>query len=948
MPNVDEFIEIEGARENNLRSLSINIPRNALVVITGLSGSGKSSLAFDTIYAESQRRYVESLSTYARVFLEQMGKPDVDRINGLSPSIAIEQRSLGKNPRSTVGTITEIYDHMRLLFARIGDPHCIQCSQPISSQTYEQMTDQILSLPKGSPIEVHAPFIRGRKGQYKKELEDFRSRGFSKVKIDGTYHDLRDEISLDRHSSHNINLVIDRLVIRTGIRSRVLDSVQTAAKLTGGIVSIAIDNETDMTLSKLNACVDCGISMPDLTPGLFSFNSPQGICQNCKGFGHVNALEPELFIPDPSLSIKEGAIAPWKIGRNRKYYRDYLSALATGLDFDLETPWEDLGRRIQKSILHGTGKKKIKLVLKRRRKRYTVERPFDGVLGDLKRQIALDPDCAQEYSQFGREIQCITCKGARLRPEACAVRIGDKSISELVALPVTDLKKYFEELRLNRKDAKVGERLLAEITDRLKFLIEVGLNYLTLDRSSDSLSGGEGQRIRLATQIGANLMGVLYVLDEPSIGLHARDQEMLLKSLRKLQDAGNSVIIVEHDEATMRAADYIIDMGPGAGRNGGSIVAKGTIQEICANEASPTGLYLSGKKTILRSPRKKTSKSETLFLRGCSANNLKNIDLEIPLGSFIAVTGVSGSGKSTLVNDTLYRALAQRLYAAKHTPGKFSEIVGVENIDKVIDVNQTPIGKTPRSNPATFTGLFSNIRDLFSQLPEARARGFGPGRFSFNVKGGRCEACQGDGLIKVEMHFLPDHFVTCDVCGGQRYNRETLEITYSGKNIAEVLDMTVSDAAPFFANIPSVKRRLDTLMNVGMGYIQLGQSATTLSGGEAQRIKLSRELAKKGTGNTLYILDEPTTGLHFADISYLLTVLENLVERGNTVVVIEHHLDVIRNADWVIDLGPEGGENGGNIVSVGSPSTIAKNLTSYTGLALSMQGKPHNLVGRHH
>ena len=935
MPIIEEFIEIKGARENNLKDFDVRIPRDALVVITGLSGSGKSSLAFDTIYAESQRRYVESLSAYARVFLEKMGKPDVDNIEGLSPSIAIEQRSLGRNPRSTVGTTTEIYDHMRLLFARIGDPHCTKCHKPITSQTLDQMADRVLSLSRGSRIEIHAPIVRGRKGQYKKELDTFRSQGFSKVRIDGTYHDLRNEIELDRHSNHNISLVIDRLIIKDRIRSRVLESIQTAEKLTNGVVSLVTESKEDIILSTTNACLSCGISLPELTPSLFSFNSPQGMCPQCKGFGQTNALEPDLFITDPSLSIKEGAITPWSLGKHRKYYQDYLSALANSLKFELDIPWKKLSKRIQKALIYGTGNKKLKLTLKKGRRRYTVDRPFDGVFGDLKRQISSDPERARELSQFGRNVSCDSCNGTRLTPEPCAVTFGNKTINDLVNFPVSELKEFFTSFKLKKEDAPVGERLIKEITDRLQFLIDVGLSYLTLDRSSDSLSGGEAQRIRLATQIGANLMGVLYVLDEPSIGLHSRDQKMLLNSLKKLQASGNCVIVVEHDEATIRAADHILDMGPGAGKNGGEIVASGTLKEICSDNKSPTGLYLAGKKKILRAARKNKVKNKKLILSGCSENNLKGINLEIPLGSFISITGVSGSGKSTLVNDTLYRVLAQRLYSAKELPGKFTGIQGIEHIDKVIDVNQTPIGRTPRSNPATFTGLFSGIRDLFSQTSEARARGFGPGRFSFNVKGGRCEACQGDGSIKVEMHFLPDLFVSCEVCGGQRYNRETLEINYNGKNIAEILGMTASEAARFFENIPSIKRRLDTITNVGLGYIQLGQSATTLSGGEAQRIKLSRELAKRDTGKTVYILDEPTTGLHFSDISYLLKVLENLVELGNTVIVIEHHLDVIKNSDWIIDLGPEGGEEGGFIVEAGTPATLTKNSTGHTGIALA-------------
>ena len=930
-----EWIVVEGAREHNLQDIDVRIPRDALVVITGLSGSGKSSLAFDTLYAEGQRRYVESLSAYARQFLDQMNKPDADTIDGLSPAIAIEQKTTSKNPRSTVGTVTEIYDHLRLLFARAGDAHCPNCEQPIASQTLSQMSEHVLTLPEGTRVQVLAPVVRGRKGEYKKELELFRRQGFVRVRIDGDTHDLGEEIRLDKRRTHDIDVVVDRLAVKPGARSRITESIETAARLADGLVKLDVINGEEQLLSESNACIDCGISLPELAPRLFSFNSPHGACARCDGIGQIEELDPERFVPDPSLSVADGAIAPWQGRRNRKYYRGILASLAEDLGFDLDTPWCDLEKDVQRALLLGTGDREIEFVLPRGRRRQKFRRTFDGVLGDLERKLAEDPELALELAPFGSPHPCPECDGTRLRKEARSVRIGGETIAELASRDVASLRRFLDELELSPERREIADRILREVADRLRFLSDVGLHYLTLDRPSVTLSGGEGQRIRLATQIGASLMGVLYILDEPSIGLHARDNQKLLESLKRLRKAGNSVLVVEHDEATVRAADHVIDMGPGAGRHGGRIVAEGTPEEIAEHPESPTGAYLSGRAAIAVPAARRPVGGKKLRLEGCREHNLKNVAVDLPLGCFIAVTGVSGSGKSTLINDTLYRALAQRLYRAKDPPGRFRRLSGAQWIDKVIDVNQAPIGRTPRSNPATYTGAFGAIRELFRQVPEARARGYGPGRFSFNVKGGRCESCQGDGLIRIEMHFLPDIYVTCEVCNGRRYNRETLEITYKGQSIADVLEMTVSEAAEFMANIPSIKRPLETLDEVGLGYIHLGQPATTLSGGEAQRVKLAKELARRSSGSTLYILDEPTTGLHFADIDRLLQVLQRLVERGNTVVVIEHQLDIIKCADHVIDLGPEGGDSGGHVVVAGTPEDVAACPQSYTGRALA-------------
>ncbi|MCP5059416.1 MAG: excinuclease ABC subunit UvrA [bacterium] len=925
-------IAVRGAREHNLRDVDVDIPRERLVVITGLSGSGKSSLAFDTLYAEGQRRYVESLSAYARQFLDQMAKPDVDSIDGLSPAISIEQRGITRSPRSTVGTITELSDYLRLLYARIGRPHCWSCDKPITQQTVQEMAERVLGLGEGAKVSLLAPVIRGRKGAYKKELARFAEQGFVRARIDGEMRDLSEPIQLARQQSHDIDLVIDRVVVKEAARARIADSIETALRMADGLAKIECGDACEL-LSQANACIDCGVSYPELAPRLFSFNSPAGACPRCGGLGTCDELDPEKIIPDPSRSLADGAIAAWGGKRMGRYYKRLLEGVAAHLEIDPDTAWEDLPKRVQRALLHGTGKAEIPFRIRRRQ---TIQRRFDGVIGELERRRRDGETSHDDLAKYTRPGPCPECEGARVGRAARHVRLGEPglAIHELQARGIAEVADFLEKLELGATQRAIADLVLKEIRERLGFLIDVGVSYLTLDRASTTLSGGESQRIRLATQVGSHLLGVLYILDEPSIGLHPRDNERLLASLIKLRDAGNTVLVVEHDEATIRLADWVIDMGPGAGVHGGELTAEGTPAAIENDPSSLTGAYLSGRRCIpLREPRS-LEDAPLLRLLGCRQHNLRNLDLELPLGRFTVVTGVSGSGKSTLISDTLHRALARTLHRAEAIPGTFDRLDGVEALDKVTLIDQSPIGRTPRSNPVTYTGAFDGIRQLFSQVPEARVRGYGPGRFSFNVKGGRCESCQGDGLIRVEMHFLPDLFTECEVCRGRRYNRETLEITFKGKNIADVLEMSVEEALSFMENVPRVLRPLRTMADVGLGYVHLGQPATTLSGGEAQRIKLSRELARRSTGRTLYLLDEPTTGLHFADVERLLAVLHELVLRGNTVVVIEHHLDVIKTADHVIDLGPEGGAEGGRIVAEGTPAQVAGNPESHTGRAL--------------
>ncbi len=891
------------------------------MVITGLSGSGKSSLAFDTIYAEGQRRYVESLSAYARQFLEQMEKPDVESIEGLSPAISIEQKSASQNPRSTVGTVTEIYDYLRLLYARVGRPHCYVCGREIASQTVSQMVDRLMELPAGTRLHLLAPIVRGRKGEYRKELNDLRRQGYVRVKIDGETRDLADDIVLDKNKKHTIEVVVDRAVVKAGAERRLADSLEIALKLGDGVVKAGLVDrkgpDAELLFSSKFACVEDGISYPPLEPRLFSFNSPHGACPACAGLGTRMDFDPDLIVPNTALSIREGAVVPWEKKKTSAFYQ-MLEALAAHYGFDIYAPWQKLPKGAQEGLLFGSNGAPVR---------------WAGIIPALQQRLdeADSEDVQEELARYMSVGPCPECGGARLRREARFVRVAGRAIHAVTAMSVAEALPFFEALPLTRREAEIAHRILKEIRERLTFMADVGLDYLTLDRSAATLSGGEGQRIRLATQIGASLVGVLYILDEPSIGLHQRDNAKLLATLKRLRDLGNTVLVVEHDEETILEADHVIDMGPGAGVRGGEIVAAGTPAEVMAHPASLTGQYLSGRLTIPVPARRRSPDGRALVVVGAAENNLEDVTVEFPVGCFICVTGVSGSGKSTLVVDTLYRALSQRLYKAKERAGAVREIRGLEHFDKVIDIDQAPIGRTPRSNPATYTGLFGHIRDLFAQMPEAKARGYKAGRFSFNVKGGRCEACQGDGLVKIEMHFLPDIYVTCEVCGGKRYNRETLEILFKGKSIADVLEMTVEEALLFLENIPAARAKLQTLADVGLGYIHLGQSATTLSGGEAQRIKLARELSKRGTGRTIYILDEPTTGLHFADIQKLLDVLNRLADAGNTIVVIEHNLDVIKTADWVIDLGPEGGDAGGEVVAVGTPEQIAAHPGSYTG-----------------
>ncbi|MFI5304645.1 MAG: excinuclease ABC subunit UvrA [Nitrospiria bacterium] len=925
------FISIRGAREHNLKNIDVDIPRDQLVVITGLSGSGKSSLAFDTIYAEGQRRYVESLSAYARQFLEQMSKPDVESIEGLSPAISIEQKTTSRNPRSTVGTVTEIYDYFRLLFARIGHPHCYRCGKEITAQTVTQMVDSLVAFPEGSKIQILAPLVQGRKGEYKKELLQIKKSGYVRVRIDGKIVELSETPILDKNKKHSIDVVVDRMILKSGIEARLADSLETALGLSGGLVVIVQENQKDILFNEKMACVTCGISYPDLAPRMFSFNSPQGACTGCDGLGTTRNLDPDLIVPDKRLSLREGAVKPWE-KRSAGFYFQMMESLATHFKFDLTTAFKNLKPEYQKAILYGTGTEAVTFYYEREGRRDYFKKPFEGVMANLARRYReTDSTYIREEIEKYMSIQpCPECNGDRLKKESLAVKIGNKSISEICRFSIIDAERFFENLILSDKESTIAHRILKEIRARLGFLDSVGVDYLTLDRTAATLSGGEGQRIRLATQIGSSLVGVLYILDEPSIGLHQRDNERLLNTLKRLRDIGNTVLVVEHDDETILEADYVIDMGPGAGTLGGKIIAQGTPEQIKKDPQSLTGKYLSGELSI-SIPRRHRPVKKFLKIKGASENNLKQIDVSFPLGLLSCVTGVSGSGKSTLVIDVLYRNLAQHFYRSTEKAGACSLITGLEELDKVINIDQGPIGRTPRSNPATYTGLFTYIRDLFTQLPESRARGFKPGRYSFNVKGGRCEACQGDGVIKIEMHFLPDVYVTCDLCKGKRYNRETLEIKYKGKNVSDILDLSVEEGLKFFEPIPLIRSRLDTLYDVGLGYIKLGQSATTLSGGEAQRIKLSKELSKRGTGRTLYILDEPTTGLHFADIQKLLDVLNRLVENGNTIIVIEHNLDVIKNADYIIDLGPEGGGKGGEVVKEGTPEEIAQYTPSYTG-----------------
>ena len=931
-----DHISVKGARANNLKNIDVTIPRDKLVVLTGLSGSGKSSLAFDTIYAEGQRRYVESLSSYARMFLGQMDKPDVDYIEGLSPAISIDQKTTSKNPRSTVGTVTEIYDYLRLLWARVGTPHCPKCGKEIRQQTIDQIIDQVLSLPEGTRIQVMAPVIRGKKGEHAKIFEDAKRSGYVRARVDGNLYELDEEIKLEKNKKHTIEIVVDRLIIRPDIQQRLTDSVETASGLTGGLVVVnLLREERDLTFSQNYACEDCGISIEELTPRMFSFNNPFGACPTCTGLGSQLKVDPELIVPDKSLSILEGAIqaSGWNNIRGDGISRMYFDALAKKYHFSLTDPWETLPEDVRSIILYGTGGEKLELHYDQPRGKGVLYQPFEGICNNVERRYKETQSDAskRELEELMAECPCPTCKGKRLKKESLAVTVGDKDIDALTRMSVVDELQWVDRLELTHQQHLIADRILKEIKSRLGFLQSVGLGYLTLSRSAGTLSGGESQRIRLATQIGSSLMGVLYILDEPSIGLHQRDNDKLLATLQNLRDLGNTLLVVEHDEDTMRAADYLIDIGPGAGIHGGEVVAAGTPEEVMANPNSLTGQYLSGKKRIPVPETRRPGNGKSLKVIGAAENNLRHIDVEFPLGTFTVVTGVSGSGKSSLVNEILFKKLGVELNRMKVHPGRCDRIEGIEYLDKVVDIDQSPIGRTPRSNPATYTGLFNDIRDLFASTQEAKSRGYGPGRFSFNVRGGRCEACSGDGVLKIEMHFLPDIFVPCEVCKGRRYNRETLEVRYKGKNIADVLEMTVDEAVEFFAPLPRIRNKLQTLCDVGLGYVKLGQPSTELSGGEAQRVKLATELSKIATGKTIYILDEPTTGLHTDDVRKLLEVLQRLVDSGNTVVVIEHNLDVIKCADHLIDLGPEGGDGGGTIVCTGTPEEVAACRSSFTG-----------------
>ena len=933
---MQENIIVKGARANNLKNIDVTIPRDKLVVMTGVSGSGKSSLAFDTIYAEGQRRYVESLSSYARMFLGQMDKPDVDYIEGLSPAISIDQKTTSKNPRSTVGTVTEIYDYLRLLWARAGTPHCPNCGKEIRQQTIDQIIDQVLALPEGTRIQVMAPVIRGKKGEHAKVFEDAKRSGYVRVRVDGNLYELDEEIKLEKNKKHSIEIIVDRLIIRPDIRQRLTDSVETAAKLSGGLVIVnLLREEKDLSFSQNYACEDCGISMEELTPRMFSFNNPFGACPTCTGLGNQLKADPALMIQDGGKSILDGAIqaSGWNNIRGDGISRMYFDALSKKYKFSLTEPWNSLSDEAKNIILYGTKGETLELHYDQPRGKGVLKQAFEGICNNIERRYKETQSDAsrKELEELMSECPCPDCQGRRLRKESLAVTVGEKNIYEFTTLSVEDALIWMDGLTLTEQQMLIADRILKEIRSRLGFLKSVGLGYLTLARSAGTLSGGESQRIRLATQIGSSLMGVLYILDEPSIGLHQRDNDKLLATLKNLRDLGNSLIVVEHDEDTMRAADYLIDIGPGAGVHGGQVVAAGTPAEVMANPDSLTGQYLSGKKKIEVPAVRRPGNGKVLKVIGAAENNLRHIDVEFPLGTFTVVTGVSGSGKSSLVNEVLFKRLGAELMRMKVRPGKCDRIEGMEYLDKVVNIDQSPIGRTPRSNPATYTGLFNDIRDLFASTQEAKSRGYGQGRFSFNVRGGRCEACSGDGLLKIEMHFLPDIFVPCEVCKGRRYNRETLEVRYKGKNIADVLDMTVDEALDFFSALPKLKKRLQTLQDVGLGYVKLGQPSTELSGGEAQRVKLATELSKQATGKTIYILDEPTTGLHSDDVRKLLEVLQRLVDAGNTVVVIEHNLDVIKCADHLIDLGPEGGDGGGTIVCTGTPEEVAACEQSYTG-----------------
>lgn len=930
---MDKYIRIRGARQHNLKNINLDIPRDKMVVITGLSGSGKSSLAFDTIYAEGQRRYMESLSSYARQFLGQMDKPDVDYIEGLSPAISIDQKTTSRNPRSTVGTVTEIYDYLRLLFARVGHPHCPRCGKPVNQQSLDQMLDQLLALPERTKLLIMAQAVRGKKGEHKKLLEHIRKEGYTRLRIDGEIRDAGEEIQLEKNKKHTIEVVIDRLIIRPEIRPRMAESMEVALKMGQGVAYVQIVDGEQLMFSQNFACEDCGISLPEITPRMFSFNSPFGACPVCSGLGSQMEMDLELVLPDKAKSLAEGAIAP--MSTNVKgYYMRQMDTLVQKYGCTLDTPWQEMPAKLQQKLLYGTGEEILEFGYENMFGQYKIHRiPFEGVMNILNRRYreSESDTMREEYENYMSVNLCPECHGARLKPEVLAVTIGGKNIQQVTDMPVAQCQEFFQQVEFTDRELTIGRQVLKEIHARLGFLAKVGLEYLTLSRAAGTLSGGEAQRIRLATQIGSGLVGVLYILDEPSIGLHQRDNNKLLEALKNLRNMGNTLLVVEHDEDTMRVADHIVDIGPGAGSQGGYVVAQGTAEEIMAVPESVTGQYLSHKKIIPVPEKRRQGNGNFLEILGAEENNLKNVHLKLPLGVFTVITGVSGSGKSTLINEILYKAVASKLYRIKGRPGKFKKLLGMENVDKVIDIDQSPIGRTPRSNPATYTGVFDLIRTLFSQCSEAKMRGYKPGRFSFNIKGGRCETCKGDGIIKIEMHFLSDVYVPCEVCGGARYNQETLEVKYKGKSIADVLDMTIEEAVEFFKNVPRIANKLQVLQDVGLGYVKLGQSATTLSGGEAQRVKLATELSRRSTGKTLYILDEPTTGLHTADIHRLLEILQRLVDGGDSVVVIEHNLDVIKSADYIVDLGPEGGDKGGTIVAQGTPEEIVKVKASYTG-----------------
>ena len=930
---MDKYIRIRGARQHNLKNINLDIPRDKMVVITGLSGSGKSSLAFDTIYAEGQRRYMESLSSYARQFLGQMDKPDVDYIEGLSPAISIDQKTTSRNPRSTVGTVTEIYDYLRLLFARVGHPHCPRCGKPVNQQSLDQMLDQLLALPERTKLLIMAQAVRGKKGEHKKLLDHIRKEGYTRLRIDGEIRDAGEEIQLEKNKKHTIEVVIDRLIIRPEIRPRMAESMEVALKMGQGVAYVQIVDGEQLMFSQNFACEDCGISLPEITPRMFSFNSPFGACPVCSGLGSQMEMDLELVLPDKAKSLAEGAIAP--MSTNVKgYYMRQMDALVQKYGCTLDTPWQEMPAKLQQKLLYGTGEEILEFGYENMFGQYKIHRiPFEGVMNILNRRYreSESDTMREEYENYMSVNLCPECHGARLKPEVLAVTIGGKNIQQVTDMPVAQCQEFFQQVEFSDRERTIGQQVLKEINARLGFLAKVGLEYLTLSRAAGTLSGGEAQRIRLATQIGSGLVGVLYILDEPSIGLHQRDNNKLLEALKNLRNMGNTLLVVEHDEDTMRVADHIVDIGPGAGSQGGYVVAQGTAEEIMAVPESITGQYLSHKKIIPVPEKRRQGNGNFLEILGAEENNLKNVHLKLPLGVFTVITGVSGSGKSTLINEILYKAVASKLYRIKGRPGKFKKLLGMENVDKVIDIDQSPIGRTPRSNPATYTGVFDLIRTLFSQCSEAKMRGYKPGRFSFNIKGGRCETCKGDGIIKIEMHFLSDVYVPCEVCGGARYNQETLEVKYKGKSIADVLDMTIEEAVEFFKNVPRIANKLQVLQDVGLGYVKLGQSATTLSGGEAQRVKLATELSRRSTGRTLYILDEPTTGLHTADIHKLLEILQRLVDGGDSVVVIEHNLDVIKSADYIVDLGPEGGDKGGTIVAQGTPEEIVKVKASYTG-----------------